>query len=139
MPDTSETKEGACACGAIAFRCETNAASAVHCHCNDCRKATGSAFATIAGVPRTAFTLISGKPKSWVTTGDSGGRVERQFCGSCGSPLFTLADHVPDTIFVKAGAFADPTWLRPSLACWTSRELPWARLPEDLPGTPRNP
>ena len=97
MPDTSETKEGACACGAIAFRCETNAASAVHCHCNDCRKATGSAFATIAGVPRTAFTLISGKPKSWVTTGDSGGRVERQFCGSCGSPLFTLADHVPDT------------------------------------------
>jgi hypothetical protein len=111
----------------------------VHCFCRDCQKATGGAFATVVGVPAAAFTLLAGKPQAWIVTGTSGGRVERQFCGRCGSPLFTLADHAPGMVFVKAGAFDDPSWIEPRLACWTSRELPWARVPRDLPGAPRNP
>ena len=42
-------------------------------------------------------------------------------------------------VFVKAGAFDDPSWIEPQLVCWQSRELPWARIPKDLPGVPRNP
>jgi|GEM_PF-2823841 len=42
-------------------------------------------------------------------------------------------------VFAKAGAFDDPSWIEPQLVCWQSRELPWARIPSDLPGVPQNP
>jgi hypothetical protein len=83
--------------------------------------------------------VLPGAPKSWVVTGTSGGRALRQFCGDCGSPLFTVADHAPGFVFVKAGAFDDASWLAPRLACRTSRELQWARVPRELPGVARNP
>ena len=135
----STKRTGACACGAIRFACEDASAQAVHCFCRDCQKATGGAFATVVGFPVADFSLQSGAPKGWVVTGTSGGRVERQFCGACGSPLFTLADHAIGFVFVKAGAFDDPSWVNPQLVCWASRELPWARVPRDLPSVAENP
>jgi hypothetical protein len=132
-------QSGSCGCGAIRFVCDPTSAQAVHCFCRDCQKATGGAFATVVGVPIADFSLLAGVPRRWVVTGTSGGRVERQFCGDCGSPLFTVADHAQGFVFVKAGAFDDPSWLQPQRACWTSRELPWARVPRELPGVPGNP
>jgi hypothetical protein len=133
------TQTGACGCGAIRFECDVSGAEAVHCFCTDCRKATGGAFATVVGLDAARLRLICGVPKSWVVTGSSGGRVERQFCAECGSPLFTVADHARGMVFVKAGAFDDPRWVDPRLVCWASRELPWARIPPGLPSVPRNP
>ena len=135
----SSMQRGACGCGAIRFECDAAGAQAVHCFCTDCRKATGGAFATVVGFVAAKFRLLTGAPKSWVVTGTSGGRVDRQFCGECGSPLFTVADHARGMVFVKAGAFDDPSWIEPQLACWQSRELPWARIPKDLPGVAQNP
>jgi hypothetical protein len=135
----TERRLGMCGCGAIRFACTPAGAQAVHCFCRDCQKATGGAFATVVGVPAADFSLLAGVPRSWIVTGTSGGRVERQFCGDCGSPLFTVADHAPGFVFVKAGAFDDASWLQPRLACWTSRELPWARVPRELPRVAQNP
>ncbi|MBM4384329.1 MAG: GFA family protein [Deltaproteobacteria bacterium] len=69
---------GACGRGAIRFECDAAGAQAVHCFCTDCRKATGGAFATVVGFEAAKLRLLAGSPKSWVVTGTSGGRVERQ-------------------------------------------------------------
>jgi hypothetical protein len=132
-------RSGSCLCGAIAFtaNCE-NVLRAAHCHCLDCRKATGSAFATVVAIPRNDLTLVRGAPKAWTVTGMSG-EVTREFCGRCGSPLFSASTGSPGVIFIKAGAFDGADWIEPAIACWTSRELPWARIPPDLPGVPTNP
>jgi hypothetical protein len=135
----TERRTGAGGCGAIRFACEAGGAQAVHCFCRDCQKATGGAFAMVVGISAAQFALLAGSPKRWAVTGTSGGRALRQFCGACGSPLSTIADHAPGMVFVKVGAFDDPSWLEPRLACWTSQELPWARMPRELPGVARNP
>lgn len=138
MTDTG-TRSGSCACGAVGFTADCGQVLlAAHCHCLDCRKATGSAFATVVGLPESALVRERGETRSWTVTGMSG-RVTREFCGTCGSPMFSASTGAPGVVFVKAGAFDDADWIEPTVACWTSRELPWARIPADLPGVPQNP
>src|SRR5215210_8483410 len=129
-------RSGSCLCGEIAFTADSaNLLLAAHCHCLDCRKATGSAFATVVGIPRDDLTVERGQTKSWTVTGMSG-EVTREFCPTCGSPLFSASTGSPELVFVKAGAFDEADWIEPAIECWTSRELPWARIPADLPGVP---
>jgi hypothetical protein len=138
MPDQT-IRLGSCLCGAITFRVDcAELVMAAHCHCLDCRKATGSAFATVVALPAGAVTVESGQTRSWTVTGMSG-EVTREFCGRCGSPLFSRSTGSPGIAFVKAGAFDDSDWITPEISCWTSRQLPWAQLPPELPGVPTNP
>jgi hypothetical protein len=36
-----------------------------------------------------SFRLLSGTPKVYVKTGDSGNKREQTFCGDCGSPIYS--------------------------------------------------
>jgi hypothetical protein len=138
MPDQT-IRPGSCLCGAVTFQADcAELLMAAHCHCLDCRKATGSAFATVVALPADAITIQSVETRSWTVTGMSG-EVTREFCGRCGSPMFSRSTGSPGVAFVKAGAFDDADWITPQLSCWTSRQLSWATLPSELPGVPTNP
>jgi hypothetical protein len=135
----SQVRAGGCLCGAITFHADcANVLMAAHCHCLDCRKATGSAFATVVAIPSGDLTVDSGETKTWTVTGMSG-QVTREFCGTCGSPMFSASTGSPELIFIKAGAFDDADWIEPAIACWTTRQLPWAQLPTDIASVPTNP
>jgi hypothetical protein len=78
-----------------------------HCHCRDCQRCTGSGFATFVVVPEAAFEL-SGEPRGFTVTGESGGSVTRSFCPSCGSQLYSQVTIMPGFFFVKAAASRTP-------------------------------
>ena len=80
------TRSGGCLCGAVRYDVSAPALSVVACHCRDCQRQAGSAFSIIAVFPRDAV-HFSGTPALYRGHGDSGGAVERNFCGACGSPL----------------------------------------------------
>ena len=105
---------------------------AAHCHCLDCRKATGSAFATVVAVPAEAVTVENGQTRSWTVTGMSG-EVTRESPDGVVRRCLAFTGS-PGIAFIKAGAFDDADWITPEISCWTSRQLPWARLPPELPG-----
>jgi hypothetical protein len=42
------------------------------CHCTDCQKWTGGAYTSNVVVPRTAFKVTSGTPKTYDAVGNSG-------------------------------------------------------------------
>ncbi|HEY9010391.1 MAG TPA: GFA family protein, partial [Devosia sp.] len=79
------TVTGGCLCGAVRYEVSGEIGPAGYCHCEDCRRVSGSAFGVSVRVPRTAFRIVSGTPKSFTKTGDSGRLVARHFCGDCGS------------------------------------------------------
>jgi hypothetical protein len=54
-------------------------------------------------VPRTAFQVVKGTPKSWDGVGESGKINKHFFCGTCGSSLYTELEVMPDVTCVKAG------------------------------------
>jgi hypothetical protein len=124
---------GQCACGAVKFEFDTDPSFVAVCHCLDCKRASGGEAATFFGVPEDDFTLISGAPKPYRYTAQSGKRLDRNFCPECGARVFTSnLESFPATIFVQLGSLDNPRDIKPMLEMFTKRRLPWAD-PLDLP------
>src|SRR5947208_12655462 len=78
--------KGGCLCGAVRYTAEADPASATVCHCRDCQKFTGSAFAALVRVPKEAVG-IEGTLKTFTSIGGSGNPILRHFCSECGSSI----------------------------------------------------
>src|SRR5271169_4888789 len=65
--------EGGCLCGAVRYRSDAEPVMQVVCHCETCRKNSGSAFSMNVAVPQDRLRIESGKA------------FYRFFCGDCGS------------------------------------------------------
>lgn len=126
------TQTGSCLCGDIRYSFEGDPLMCVTCHCKNCQKQAGSALSIIIGVPEDAITIV-GEPKTYNDTGDSGATVRRQFCGNCGSPVFTRVESPPGLMFVKAGTLDDTSQLNPAFHCYTKSKQEWIGL-GDIPG-----
>jgi len=130
----TDTTTGSCLCGNVTFEFTGDIGDAAYCHCTDCRKTTGSAFNISVGLPLTGFRIVTGTPKEFTKTADSGHELTRHFCGNCGAPLFTSSPTHPETVYVKAGALDDPAVIKPAYQSWTRSRISWATIADDLPG-----
>jgi hypothetical protein len=123
---------GGCLCKNVRFAYTGTLGAAAYCHRSDCRKCTGSAFNVSVGVERAHFEITVGLPKDFVKKGDSGNEHTRHFCPDCGSPLFTSSPRHPDRLYLKAGAFDDPTLIQPTYQSWTRSSVSWATIKAGL-------
>ncbi|WP_369987269.1 GFA family protein [Pseudomonas xanthosomatis] len=78
--------QGSCLCSAIQYELLTAPKAVTHCHCSQCRKGHGAAFASYGSVPREAMRLVQGADV--LRAYSSSEAVLRQFCPCCGSSLF---------------------------------------------------
>ena len=104
-----------------------------YCHCDDCRRVTGSAFNVGVRVPASTFQL-SGKTKGYKSTNDEGLTKSREFCPECGAQMFT---RYPDMVFIKAGTLDNSEDLQPTREIWTEMAVPWSKIPDGLHKFPR--
>jgi hypothetical protein len=123
---------GGCACGAVRYECRSEPLMAFNCHCRDCQRASGSAYASAILVPVDAFSFSRGAPKYHVGTAESGGSVGRGFCAECGSPVAATQAGNP-IVIIYASSLDDPSWHRPTLDIFTSSAQPWDHLNPELP------
>lgn len=124
---------GQCLCGDITYELETNPAMFGVCHCKNCQRQAGSAFSTLAPVALADFHM-SGEPKVYVDNAtDSGEKVERFFCGNCGSPIYSALPGQPETIFLKTGTMDDTDGFTPMFHAWCSTKQNWVNLDEGVP------
>lgn len=125
--------EGGCACGAVRFRL-TNAPMIVHaCHCHDCQRLSGSAFALNMWIER-KFVEASGDDlvAFSVPPGSSGKPHDVFRCAKCGAALWSKYHAAPgDTLLVRAGALDDPAAITPDVHIFTRSKAPWFDLPAD--------
>lgn len=124
---------GQCLCGDIQYNFPNEPAITGVCHCKNCQRQAGSAFSTLAGVPKAEFTM-SGEPTLYLD-GDtkSGNAVERYFCGRCGSPIYSAIPSQPDTLFLKTGTLDDTSDFRPQFHAWCDTKQDWVELDESVP------
>lgn len=136
----SDLHRGSCLCGAIEFTIDrSQSAGEAHCHCIDCQRATGSAFASFCFIPDSGFNAIQGEPKGYTVAGSSGGDVTRFFCADCGSQLFSQVAVMPGIRFVKAGSLDDASWMNPQQAFWCDSAQPWSAIPSSVKKHASNP
>lgn len=127
---------GGCACGAVRYAITAAPLFALNCHCRDCQRETGSAFAPVMGIAKSAFTVTRGTPRTSSLTGGSGKPVRRAFCADCGSSLYGLPEVAPDLVTVRAGSLDDPTIFRPTRDIFATQAQPWDHMDPDLPKLP---
>nr|WP_330219463.1 GFA family protein [Pseudomonas sp. RIT-PI-q] len=79
-----------------------------HCHCNQCRKGHGAAFASYGSVPRGALRILNGA--GHITAYSSSESVLREFCALCGSTLFWSRSQgeCSDWVSIALGTFDTP-------------------------------
>ena len=131
---------GGCMCGAVRYECDADPIAMGNCHCRDCQRATGRAFAAAVLVPVSAVST-TGLVKYYEVVGDSGGIVRRGFCPSCGARLFGEGAATPNLIGIMAGSLDDPSWFRPQADVYVASAQPWDYMNPSLPkfpGLPQN-
>jgi hypothetical protein len=127
---TSHT--GGCACGQVRYELTAVPARMLNCHCRDCQRASGSAFAAILIVPADGLRL-SGELRYHAVTSERNTRIERGFCPTCGSPIAGRLGARSDVVILQAASLDDPSMFSPQVNIWTRSAPPWHHLDPKLP------
>ena len=121
------TRIATCRCGQLSATCAGEPVRVSVCHCLDCKRRSGSAFAAQARWPAEAVT-IAGQSTGWVTTADSGNSASFHFCPVCGATVWYEAGPFPGIVAIPIGAFADPDFPPPHYSVYEARKLPWVEI-----------
>jgi len=116
-----------CSCGAIALSLPGPSNLVAACHCLACQRRTGAPFGVGAFYPLDAV-KISGTPKEYVRTGDSGGKVRCYFCSDCGSTVYWKPEKFPTMIGVAVGTIADPNFPAPVKSVFEGSKHAWVEI-----------
>ncbi len=130
---------GRCLCGSIHYEINAAPLMSAACHCSHCRRQTGTAYSTIAAFPATAFQISGDSLKTYKDMGESGQPVLRQFCGNCGSALFTDVKAMDGVLFVKTGTLDNPDAIEIGAQIWCEQKVSAATLNEVVTNFDRNP
>jgi hypothetical protein len=121
---------GGCLCGAVRYEAEGDPTFVNHCHCVQCQKASGAAFATWATWPLDRVRLLGDPPRHF----ESSPGIQRSFCATCGGTLFwRRLDRRPATLDIAAGSLDAPDVLAPSMHIFVKSRRRWVVLDDRLP------
>jgi hypothetical protein len=126
--------EGGCLCGGVRYRVTGKLGPAGLCHCQQCRRASGSAFAANAPVRTKYFELLSGN--DLVTDYESSPGKFRAFCRRCGSPVWSRRTSEPDLLNLRLGSLDGDPERRPLAHVWVDSKAPWHEITDALPQYP---
>ena len=131
----SVSPEGGCSCGAVRYRLTSEPLFVHCCHCLNCQRQTGSAFAINVLIEADRVELLAGEPEP-VPVPRSGGKKQRIFrCPTCRVAVFST--YTRATIrFVRAGTLDDPSYVEPDVHIYMRSKVPWVELPESVPAFP---
>lgn len=119
--------DGGCACGAVRYRLRTAPMFVNCCHCRDCQRQTGGAFAINAMI-ETDRIEVEGDLTSYCMPTDSGRPHDVWRCAACGTTLWSDYGRRKVMSFVRVATLDDPTALKPDAHIFTRTKLPWVQV-----------
>jgi hypothetical protein len=128
---------GECSCGAVRFAIE-RFLYVQACHCDACKKRTGSAYGVSVMVEDDGVKEFVGETKIFTRAGESGKQVHYEFCPNCGSTIRWRVEIIPHRQIFAGGAFDRMREFNLVGEMYTDMAIPRARLGCDLsrPGAP---
>ncbi len=129
---------GGCLCGKVRYSADVEPVFAGVCHCRNCQKESGGAFAIVIGVPQSAL-AVQGQVKTYADRGDSGKAMYRRFCPDCGSTLMDEAEAMPGITMIQVGTLDDASWVKPGVQIYCDSAQPWLQLAGDMARFPKMP
>ncbi|NKB36456.1 MAG: GFA family protein [Gammaproteobacteria bacterium] len=122
---------GHCECRKIQFQANSDINDFSHCHCSQCRRLHGAAFATFAGVSADKFEYLSGK--SELSNYNSSAGSKRLFCRNCGSNIMVIVDSEPGVLYLAMSTIEGNPDRPPAYHAFATSKAPWHEINDDLP------
>jgi hypothetical protein len=122
---------GSCLCGAVRFEIEGEFERFYLCHCEYCRKDTGSAHAAnlFSSSARLKWLAGEGKIRQFNLPST---RHSRNFCGTCGSAL-PIVELNGKLLVVPAGSLDSEVPIKPDAHIFVSSRARWDDALEEVP------
>ncbi|MCP4302680.1 MAG: GFA family protein [Gammaproteobacteria bacterium] len=121
---------GHCECGRVRYEVDGDIKDFSHCHCSQCRRLHGAAFATFAGVATDQFRYVSGESDTKVYA--SSPSHNRVFCAECGSNILVSLDQEPDTVYLSMSAIEGDPPRPPGYHIFVGSKADWYEIRDDL-------
>jgi hypothetical protein len=131
MSGQAEVYEGSCLCNQVRYRVRGPLGVMDNCHCTDCRKSHGAAFATYIEVPWKSLEWISGKDRLETYTAGTG--TKRSFCRTCGSTLLCWVESDDKVVELAAAALDTPIAARPRSHTFVRSKVSWFDILDGAP------
>lgn len=125
--------EGGCSCGAVRYRLTTKPMIVHCCHCRDCQRQTGGAFAVNALIETDRIEMLGEAPVAISMPTDSGRPHLIERCPKCQVAVWSDYGARGWMKFVRATTLDDPGACPPDVHIFTRSKLPWVGLPPDVP------
>lgn len=116
-----------CCCGALTVKVSGEPVLNALCHCDDCKRRTGTAFGWSTYFREEDVLGTAGEARTYAPASGTG---TRSFCARCGSTLYWRAAFFPEMLGVAGGAFVDSPLPEPSASYRDSNACAWLALPE---------
>jgi len=133
----SAKHHGSCLCGVVRFEIDGGFESFYLCHCEHCRKDTGSAHAANLFSPTAVLEWLAGRDKVTSFTLPST-RHTKSFCSICGSALPNVQMNGA-VLAVPAGSLDSDVSIKPSAHIFASSRANWDFELEKVPMLERLP
>ncbi len=123
------TRVAECCCAQLSI--ELNGEPEMHgvCHCDDCKKRTGSAFSISAYFKTKEKLNIVGHSNQYsFYHKEQDHEQTRHFCSKCGTTLYWFVSSHPDLIGVAGGCFVKKPLGKPKYSTRHSKKCSWVKL-----------
>jgi hypothetical protein len=120
---------GSCLCGKVEYQITGVISDLVMCHCSQCRRAQGSAFATNGNVLNEEFKMLSGADN--LTEFKEGSGRSKFFCKTCGSPIFAKIATQPQYTRIRLGLIQEDVSEKIEKHIFVDSKANWDILPDD--------
>jgi hypothetical protein len=125
-------RTGGCSCGAVRYRLQSEPLIVHCCHCLNCQRQTGSAFALNVIIEANRVELVEGEPIAVDVPRDDGGTQRIYRCPTCQVAVYSVYSR-PDALFIRGGTLDEPRTLVPDVHIFVRSKVDWVTIPDGTP------
>ncbi len=120
---------GSCLCKKVKLQVPDKFLYMGHCHCSECRKFSGAAFSTAAGVDFADFKITEGE--AFIAYYHKTENTDLGFCKNCGSSLFSKKLN-SKKYNIRLGVLDDSPTQDPTFHLFVDSKAPWHKITDNL-------
>ncbi len=125
--------KGSCLCGSVGYEVKGQVKSFYHCHCQRCRKASGTGHASNIRVSdQECIAWIKGEELLTQFKVSQSERFFNNFCTRCGSPMPRVVSEL-DAVVIPAGSLDCDVLVGPEAHIFWESRASWSCLSAKLP------
>ena len=121
---------GRCECGEVSYKVDAEITDFSHCHCSQCRRLHGAAFASFGGVARDKFQYLSGQSSLKIYA--SSDAIDRMSCSVCSSQILVDYKPEPDVLYIAMGTVNGSPECPTGYHQFVGSKAPWYEINDGL-------